>query len=79
MSIFEYRALQNDGTIAEGNLEASGRQEAYRQLEGRGLKPVGLSETNIERTGANSEFRLKWKSQRVSSAALENFTRQLSN
>ena len=32
MSVFRYRALQTDGTIAEGRLEAGGRQEAYRLL-----------------------------------------------
>src|SRR5882762_1492789 len=44
MPTFQYRALQSDGTIAEGRLEAGGRQEAFRQMEGRGLKPISLAE-----------------------------------
>src|SRR3954451_5261278 len=44
MPTFEYRALQNDGTIATGELEAGGRQEAFRQMEGRGLRPISLAE-----------------------------------
>src|SRR5438093_10401244 len=44
MPTFQYRALQSDGTIAEGRLEAGGRQEAFRQMEGRGLRPISLAE-----------------------------------
>src|SRR5438552_12347416 len=44
MPTFQYRALQIDGTIAEGQLEAGGRQEAFRQMEGRGLRPISLAE-----------------------------------
>jgi len=41
--------LQADGSIAEGELEAGGRQEAFRQMESRGLRPIRLAERN----GAN--------------------------
>ena len=44
MPTFLYRALQGDGTIAEGQLEAGGRLEAFRQMEGRGLRPISLAE-----------------------------------
>src|SRR5438552_14871833 len=44
MPTFQFRALQSDGTIAEGQLEAGGRQEAFRQMEGRGLRPISLAE-----------------------------------
>ncbi len=44
MPSFQYRALQGDGNMAEGLLEASGRQEAFRQMEVRGLKPISLTE-----------------------------------
>ena len=44
MPVFQYRALQGDGTVAEGQIEAGGRQEAFRQMEGRGLKPISLAE-----------------------------------
>ncbi|HKS36241.1 MAG TPA: hypothetical protein VJW76_03560, partial [Verrucomicrobiae bacterium] len=44
MPLFQYRALQANGSIAEGQLEASGRPEAFRQMEGLGLRPVSLAE-----------------------------------
>ena len=46
MPVFTYKALQRDGTFTEGELEAGGRQEAFRQMEGRGLRPVKLAERN---------------------------------
>jgi type II secretory pathway component PulF len=85
MPTFQYKALQSDGTIAEGQLEAAGRPDAFRQMEGRGLRPVSLAEraakNGAARKGAppviDSSF--KFKSQRVSSKELENFTRLLSS
>jgi type II secretory pathway component PulF len=44
MPTFQYKALQGDGKIAEGAIEAGGRQEAFRQMEGRGLRPISLAE-----------------------------------
>ncbi len=52
MAIFQYRAIQADGSIAEGKLEAGGRQEAFRQMEGRGLRPISLSETKNGKNGS---------------------------
>jgi len=46
MPTFQYKALQSDGTIAEGEFEAGGRPEALRQMEGRGLRPIRLAERN---------------------------------
>jgi type II secretory pathway component PulF len=46
MPLFQYKALQLDGTVAEGEIEAGGRQEAFRQMEGRGLRPIRLAERN---------------------------------
>ena len=48
MPLFQYRALQADGVVAEGQLEAAGRQEAFRQMEGLGLRPVSLAESAAE-------------------------------
>src|SRR5204863_1344234 len=45
MPSFQYRALQADGTIAEGEIEAGGRQEAFRHMEERGLRPIRLAES----------------------------------
>ena len=44
MPLFQYKALQPDGKIAVGQLDAGGRQDAFRQMEERGLKPISLSE-----------------------------------
>lgn len=44
MPVFRYKALQGNGSIAEGQLEAGGRQEAFRQIESRGLRPISLAE-----------------------------------
>ena len=49
MPVFEFRALQLDGEIAEGELEANGRQEAFRQMDAKGLRPIRL----VERGGLN--------------------------
>jgi type II secretory pathway component PulF len=51
MPRFRYRALQADGGIAEGELEAGGRQEALRAVEGRGLRPISLAEGGGGRNG----------------------------
>ena len=36
MPQFAYKAIQHDGVLTEGFLDASNRQEAMRQVEGRG-------------------------------------------
>jgi type II secretory pathway component PulF len=85
MPLFQYKALQTDGVVAEGQLEAAGRPEAFRQIEVLGLRPVSLA----ERAGSSSsEGGLKEalgkisfgkNSEKVSPKALENFTRLLSS
>lgn len=44
MASFHYRALQSDGGIAEGSLEAPNRQEALRMVSAKGLRPIRLSD-----------------------------------
>ncbi|MBL9136288.1 MAG: type II secretion system F family protein [Verrucomicrobiales bacterium] len=44
MPVFDYRALQSDGSITEGHLEAGGRHEALRQMEARRLRTIRLVE-----------------------------------
>ena len=46
MPLFLYKAMQRDGTLTEGEIEAGGRQDAFRQMEGRGLRPIRLAERN---------------------------------
>ena len=64
MALFQYRALQADGTIADGEIEAGGRQEAFRQMEGRGLRPIRLAERN----GGNGPAKNAAKIQSLESA-----------
>src|SRR3954468_16059412 len=47
MPQFAYKALQHDGVLTEGFLDASNRHEAIRQVEGRGLKPIKLAESAV--------------------------------
>ncbi len=79
MCNYQYRALQADGTIAEGSIEAGGRQEAYRLLEGRGLNPIGLTEGVSKKKSQSTGFQFPSKSKNVSFRELENFTRLLSS
>ena len=44
MPTFHYRALAADGKIAEGQIEAGGRVEAFRQIESQSLRPISLKE-----------------------------------
>lgn len=79
MSVFQYRVLQPDGVFAEGQLEAPGRQDALRQLEAKGFKPIHLTETKSAKKTKESQFRLPWQSKKISLKELENFTRLLSS
>jgi type II secretory pathway component PulF len=44
MPSFQYKALQADGKVAVGQIDAGGRQEAFKAMAERGLKPITLSE-----------------------------------
>ncbi len=80
MALFEYRALQLDGAITEGNLVAEGRQDAFRQMEGKGLKPISLAErAPAAAAAAEDGWKLEWKSSRITGRMLEDFTRLLSS
>ncbi|HEY6167752.1 MAG TPA: hypothetical protein VI454_06910 [Verrucomicrobiae bacterium] len=48
MPHFTYKGLQDDGTIVEGELDAGVQQEAYRQMEFHGLRPIGVHEVRPE-------------------------------
>lgn len=86
MPVFQYKGLQTNGTVAEGQLEASGRSEAFAQMAGLGLRPVSLSEKAgaagkkspdlAASLGSISFFK---KVHKVSARALEDFTRLLSS
>ncbi|HXT10112.1 MAG TPA: type II secretion system F family protein [Candidatus Angelobacter sp.] len=90
MPTFLYKALQADGKVLEGQLEAAGRPDAFRQMEGRGLRPVSLAETagknGAAKNGSSGNgapaangLSFKFGTPKVSIKELENFTRLLSS
>jgi type II secretory pathway component PulF len=89
MPLFQYKALQANGAIAEGEIEAGGRQEAFKKMEGRGLRPISLAERRngkpdkpkpAAEPGATSLPKLSFGgSQKITARVLENFTRLLAS
>ena len=88
MPTFTYKALQADGKMAEGVLEAGSRPDALRQMETLGLRPVNLAEKPASgKSGSASagapgnlgNVSFKFESKKVSAKELENFTRLLSS
>jgi len=87
MPVFVYKALQANGTMAEGQFEAAGRHEAFRHMEGLGLRPVRLQEKSETAVAARSNgngapapaLAFIKSSDKVTPRALENFTRLLSS
>jgi type II secretory pathway component PulF len=83
MPTFAYRALQANGKIAEGAVDAPGRPDALRQIEALGLRPVSVAEKSAAaKKGAGAgtaKFALRFEGRRVSGRELENFTRLLSS
>ena len=86
MPVFQYKALQANGSVAEGQLEAAGRPEAFAQMAGLGLRPVSLTErsgaqakSGVALPGSLGSISLFKKAHKVSARALENFTRLLSS
>jgi type II secretory pathway component PulF len=86
MPSFQYKALRADGAMAEGQLEAAGRQEAFAQMAGLGLRPVRLSEkagaaagTGFALPASLASLSFPRHSAKVSGRELENFTRLLSS
>lgn len=86
MPLFAYKGLQSDGAVAEGQLQAPGRQEAFAQMSGLGLRPVSLVEQaargaapGLALPASLSSLPVFKKSEKISPRALENFTRLLSS
>lgn len=55
MALYQFKALQGDGKMTEGRLEAGGRQEAFRQIEGRGWTPISLAEAGAVKNGRTAK------------------------
>jgi len=87
MPTFHYKALQPDGTMAEGQIEASGRSDAFHQFDARGQRLIALSEAAVSAPGPSAALPgTSWgalagafKTKKLPARALENFTRLLSN
>lgn len=88
MPLFDYKALQLDGGVTQGQLEAAGRAEAFRQMEGLGLRPISLAERATAQSAKNNSaatpgkpagLALKFGGDKISARDLENFTRLLSS
>src|ERR1051325_841774 len=90
MPSFAYKALQRDGVLTEGSLDASNRHEAMRQVEILGLKPIKLAESASGAASAKggaaaggksviSSFQLLGQPRKITPRMLENFTRLLSS
>jgi type II secretory pathway component PulF len=85
MPVFQYKALQADGAVTQGQLEAAGRQEAFSQMAGLGLRPVSLAEQAAASKqdsllpASLTSLSFGRKSEKVSARELENFTRLLSS
>jgi type II secretory pathway component PulF len=85
MPTFAYKALQNDGKMAEGVLDAGNRPDAMRQIETLGLRPVNVAEMAAkagkkgDANAAPAGISFKMGGKKVSAKELENFTRLLSS
>ena len=66
MLVFKYKALQEDGKLVEGQLEAGARAEALRQMDAKGLRAISLVEqsgktkTTALAASAGTRFRFGW-------------------
>jgi type IV pilus assembly protein PilC len=92
MPTFEYKAMNANGAATIGRIEASGRQDAARMIEAKGLTPLKLTETGVPAAAKaaaaasasapakESSFKsFSFKSKKVSFSELEDFTRSLSS
>ena len=92
MPTFAYKALQRDGKMAEGVLDAGNRPDALRQIETLGLRPVNVAEkmSKAAKNGAAKSSpatpaaagampALSFGRKKVSGKELETFTRLLSS
>lgn len=80
MPLFQYKALAANGTTAEGQIEAAGRPEAFRQMESQGLRPINLVETKGKgQAAAPATPSLSFGQKKITPRVLQNFTRLLSS
>lgn len=80
MAVFEYKAVESNGTIGVGRIDAGGKQDAIRILESRGFTPLRLVEAAPGTSSQESKkLSLAWRSKKIPFSALEDFTHSLSS
>lgn len=80
MANFQYKALQTaTGKIVTGDVDASNRSEAFKNMEALGLKPIQIKESDGTAGGSGKAGGFSFGSGKVSFRELENFTRLLSS
>jgi len=90
MPSFSYKALQADGKIAQGVVDAGSKPDAMRQIEILGMRPVNVAEVAAKaaKKGAapapasaegSDAISFNFTRKKVSAKELENFTRLLSS
>jgi type II secretory pathway component PulF len=88
MPNFSYKAIDSKGSVSEGQLDASGRSDAMRIIEERGLKPLRITELGAQspakfapdsqKPGSTPKLKL-FASKRIPFSVLEDFTRSLAS
>lgn len=79
MPTFAYTALSKEGRRTAGSLAADSRAAAMAQMAGEGLHPISLSEKADASRQAASASVERGGPAKVSSKAVESFTRELAN
>jgi type II secretory pathway component PulF len=79
MPAFAYTALSKDGRTTSGKLAAESRAAAIAQMNREGLSPIRLDESGDKAPAKAAVDYASGRAGRVSSKAVENFTRELAN
>lgn len=78
MGAYSYQALDAQGKKVKGVLEADTDRDARQQLRAKQLKPISISSKKTAAAANASQFSL-WRGQKLSTAQLSLFSRQLAS
>jgi general secretion pathway protein F len=78
MTAYRYRALNSEGKLVRGVLEADSERQVRIQLRGQSLRPVDVGVANKQTAGGKSTSRFSFLQSRISAGDLALLTRQLS-
>ena len=79
MPIFEYKAVDRNGGVVGGVMDAPNRQDLFRQLDVRGLAAVSVQESADRKARSVSTRAALWNRNRVPQRAIHHFTHLLSS